>query len=132
MNENYNAVSSNSSAKKNEPRRRDSIQISFRVNEQDYEKLKASADNLSMSVTAFAKMKVQNARIMKPKFDKESSLKIIAELNRIGNNVNQIARYSNERNLEFNSDMRNGYGGLIEKGLKEVQREMAALWQQLN
>ncbi|MRD40131.1 plasmid mobilization relaxosome protein MobC, partial [Bacillus thuringiensis] len=82
---------------KKEPRRRDSIQISFRVNEQDYEKLKASADNLSMSVTAFAKMKVQNARMMKPKFDKESSLQIITELNRIGNNVNQIAKYCNMR-----------------------------------
>ncbi|RON98816.1 hypothetical protein BK675_26945, partial [Pseudomonas fluorescens] len=95
MSEERNAVSSNSLAKKKEPRRRDSIQISFRVNEQDYEKLKASADNLSMSVTAFAKMKVQNARMMKPKFDKESSLQIITELNRIGNNVNQIAKYCN-------------------------------------
>lgn len=130
MNENYNTVSSNSSAKKNEPRRRDSIQISFRVNEQDYEKLKASADNLSMSVTAFSKMKVQNARVIKPKFDKESSLKIITELNRIGNNVNQIARYCN---MGYSTQLeRKAINGLVEENLKEVQRELAALWQQLN
>ncbi|WP_242262399.1 MobC family plasmid mobilization relaxosome protein [Bacillus cereus group sp. BfR-BA-01345] len=130
MNEERNAVSSNSLAKKKEPRRRDSIQISFRVNEQDYEKLKASADNLSMSVTAFAKMKVQNARMMKPKFDKESSLQIITELNRIGNNVNQIAKYCNMRQSgRFGG---NQMDSLIEKNLKEVERELAALWQQLN
>ncbi|MDA2153129.1 MobC family plasmid mobilization relaxosome protein [Bacillus cereus] len=130
MNEERNAVSSNSLAKKKEPRRRDSIQISFRVNDQDYEKLKASADNLSMSVTAFAKMKVQNARMMKPKFDKESSLQIITELNRIGNNVNQIAKYCNIRQSgRFGG---NQMDSLIEKNLKEVERELAALWQQLN
>ncbi|AND11166.1 MobC family plasmid mobilization relaxosome protein [Bacillus thuringiensis] len=130
MSEERNAVSSNSLAKKKEPRRRDSIQISFRVNEQDYEKLKASADNLSMSVTAFAKMKVQNARMMKPKFDKESSLQIITELNRIGNNVNQIAKYCNMRQSgRFGG---NQMDGLIEKNLKEVERELASLWQQLN
>lgn len=130
MSEERNAVSSNSLAKKKEPRRRDSIQISFRVNEQDYEKLKASADNLSMSVTAFAKMKVQNARMMKPKFDKESSLQIITELNRIGNNVNQIAKYCNMRQSgRFGG---NQMDSLIEKNLKEVERELAALWQQLN
>ncbi|HHT7156843.1 MobC family plasmid mobilization relaxosome protein [Bacillus thuringiensis] len=130
MNEERNAVSSNSLAKKKEPRRRDSIQISFRVNDQDYEKLKASADNLSMSVTAFAKMKVQNARMMKPKFDKESSLQIITELNRIGNNVNQIAKYCNMRQSgRFGG---NQMDSLIEKNLKEVERELAALWQQLN
>ncbi|MED2164207.1 MobC family plasmid mobilization relaxosome protein [Bacillus thuringiensis] len=130
MNEERNAVSSNSLAKKKEPRRRDSIQISFRVNDQDYEKLKASADNLSMSVTAFAKMKVQNARMMKPKFDKESSLQIITELNRIGNNVNQIAKYCNMRQSgRFGG---NQMDSLIEKNLKEVERELASLWQQLN
>ncbi|MED3542332.1 MobC family plasmid mobilization relaxosome protein [Bacillus toyonensis] len=130
MNEERNAVSSNSLAKKKETRRRDSIQISFRVNDQDYEKLKASADNLSMSVTAFAKMKVQNARMMKPKFDKESSLQIITELNRIGNNVNQIAKYCNMRQSgRFGG---NQMDSLIEKNLKEVERELAALWQQLN
>ncbi|MEB9499846.1 MobC family plasmid mobilization relaxosome protein [Bacillus cereus] len=130
MNEERNAVSNNSLAKKKEPRRRDSIQISFRVNEQDYEKLKASADNLSMSVTAFAKIKVQNARMMKPKFDKESSLQIITELNRIGNNVNQIAKYCNMRQSgRFGG---NQMDGLIEKNLKEVERELASLWQQLN
>ncbi|HHT7156913.1 MobC family plasmid mobilization relaxosome protein [Bacillus cereus] len=130
MSEERNAVSSNSLAKKKEPRRRDSIQISFRVNEQDYEKLKASADNLSMSVTAFAKIKVQNARMMKPKFDKESSLQIITELNRIGNNVNQIAKYCNMRQSgRFGG---NQMDGLIEKNLKEVERELASLWQQLN
>ncbi|MEG7970064.1 MobC family plasmid mobilization relaxosome protein [Bacillus cereus group sp. Sample30] len=130
MNEERNAVSNNSLAKKKEPRRRDSIQISFRVNDQDYEKLKASADNLSMSVTAFAKMKVQNARMMKPKFDKESSLQIITELNRIGNNVNQIAKYCNMRQSgRFGG---NQMDGLIEKNLKEVERELASLWQQLN
>lgn len=130
MNEERNAVSNNSLAKKKEPRRRDSIQISFRVNDQDYEKLKASADNLSMSVTAFAKMKVQNARMMKPKFDKESSLQIITELNRIGNNVNQIAKYCNIRQSgRFGG---NQMDSLIEKNLKEVERELEALWQQLN
>lgn len=129
MSEERNAGFIDSSAEKKEPNRRDNIQINFRVNEQDYEKLKASADNLSMSVTAFAKMKVQNARVVKPKFDKESSLQMIKELNRIGNNVNQIATYCNmKQSTRFGSTIDN----LIEKNLKEVQRELAALWQQLS
>ncbi|QEL71871.1 MULTISPECIES: MobC family plasmid mobilization relaxosome protein [unclassified Bacillus cereus group] len=130
MNEQRDAVDSNSPVEKKTPRRRDSIQISFRVNEHDYEKLKESADNLSMSVTAFAKMKVQNARILKPKFDKESSLQIIKELNAIGNNVNQIARYCNMRQSNRLSGAT--LEGMIEKNLKEVQRELETLWQQLN
>lgn len=130
MSEERNAVGSDSKAKKKEPKRRDNIQISFRVNEHDYEKLKASADNLSMSVTAFAKMKVQNVRMMKPKFDKESSLQIIAELNRIGNNVNQIAKFCNSRFSSINT--RDTLGSMLDKNLKEVQRELEALWQQLN
>jgi hypothetical protein len=128
MNEERNAVSSDSGAQKKAPNRRDSIQISFRVNEHDYAKLKESADNLGMSVTAFAKMRAQNARIVKPKFDKEDSLKLISELNRIGNNINQIAMASNMRS-QFRADI---VDSMIEKNLKEVQRELAALWQQLN
>jgi hypothetical protein len=128
MNEERNAVSSDSGAQKKAPNRRDSIQISFRVNEHDYAKLKESADNLGMSVTAFAKMRAQNARIVKPKFDKEDSLKLISELNRIGNNINQIAMASNMRS-QFRADI---VDSMIEKNLNEVQRELAALWQQLN
>ncbi|MDR4323546.1 MobC family plasmid mobilization relaxosome protein, partial [Bacillus paranthracis] len=74
--------------------------------------------------------KVQNARILKPKFDKESSLQIIKELNAIGNNVNQIARYCNMRQSNRLSGAT--LEGMIEKNLKEVQRELEALWQQLN
>lgn len=128
MSEERNAGSSDSGAQKKAPNRRDSIQISFRVNEHDYAKLKESADSLAMSVTAFAKMKVQNARMVKPKFDKEGSLKMISELNRIGNNVNQIAMACNMRS-QFRREV---VDSMIEKNLKEVQRELAALWQQLN
>lgn len=70
----------------------DGRQISFRVDDATYQKLRTSADVLNMTVASYAKSKAVNSRVVKPKMKTEEAIKIIRELNSIGNNLNQIAR----------------------------------------
>ena len=60
------------SAERN-PKRKEPKQISFRVSESEFEKLKRSAESLQMSVPAFVKSKAQGAKIVTP------------NINRVGN-----------------------------------------------
>ncbi len=52
------------------PNRKVPKQISFRVSESEYLKLKQSAETLNMSVPAFVKKKAQGTRLVSPKLDK--------------------------------------------------------------
>ncbi len=110
------------SEKLREPRRKEPKQISFRVSEQEYEKLKQSAETLNMSVPAFVKKKAEGSRLVTPKFDKETRQTIVRELSGIANNTNQIAKvlntkYVNEQDLNRN--------------LQALRNEVNQLWQQL-
>ena len=79
------------------PKRKEPKQISFRVSESEFEKLKRSAESLQMSVPAFVKSKAQGAKLVTPKIDRPGAVEIAKQLRAIGNNVNQMAR-ANERN----------------------------------
>ena len=110
------------SDKLREPRRKEPKQISFRVSEQEYEKLKQSAETLNMSVPAFVKKKAEGSRLVTPKFDKETRQAIVRDLSGIANNTNQIAKvlntkYVNEQDLNRN--------------LQALRNEVNQLWQQL-
>ena len=119
VNEENNLMASD---KLREPRRKEPKQISFRVSEQEYEKLKQSAETLNMSVPAFVKKKAEGSRLVTPKFDRETRQAIVRDLNGIANNTNQIAKvlntkYVNEQDLNRN--------------LQALRNEVNQLWQQL-
>lgn len=119
VNEENNLMASD---KLREPRRKEPKQISFRVSEQEYEKLKQSAETLNMSVPAFVKKKAEGSRLVTPKFDKETRQAIVRDLSGIANNTNQIAKvlntkYVNEQDLNRN--------------LQALRNEVNQLWQQL-
>ena len=120
VNEENNLMASDQLRK---PSRKEPKQISFRVSEQEYEKLKESAETLIMSVPAFIKKKAQGSRLVTPKFDKETRQAIVRDLSSIANNTNQIAkvlntRYVNDADLNWNFEM--------------LRNEVNQLWQQLN
>lgn len=109
--------------------RKEAKQISFRVTEGEYLKLEQSAETLKMSVPAFVKKKAQGAKLMTPKFEKETGMQVSRELRDIGKNVNQIARWCNQRQEEAleEKDVER-----LKENLQRVQEELSRIWQQLS
>lgn len=100
--------------------RKEAKQISFRVSDDEFARLKQAADTLQMSVPSFVKKKAQGARMRTPSVDKEGAFEMARQLRSIGNNVNQIAKRAHE-------------GGAIDKDeLQGVQKELQGLWQRLS
>src|SRR5699024_6472985 len=65
------------------PNRKEPKQISFRVSESEYEKLRSSAETLNMSVPNFVKKKAHGSRLVAPKFDKETRQSIAKDLSKL-------------------------------------------------
>ncbi|MEB6611135.1 MobC family plasmid mobilization relaxosome protein, partial [Staphylococcus borealis] len=108
------------------PNRKEPKQISFRVSESEYLKLKQSAETLNMSVPAFVKKKAQGSRLVAPKFDKESRQSIAKDLSKLGANVNQIAKYCNQHQHDAPN-----YEGL-EHNINVVRERLDQIWKNLN
>lgn len=119
LNEENNLMASD---KLREPRRKEPKQISFRVSEQEYEKLKQSAETLNMSVPAFVKKKAEGSRLVTPKFDRETRQAIVRDLSGIANNTNQIAKVLNTKYVDADD---------LNRNLDALRKEVNALWQQL-
>ena len=119
VNEENNLMASD---KLREPRRKEPKQISFRVSEQEYEKLKQSAETLNMSVPAFVKKKAEGSRLVAPKFDKETRQTIVRDLSGIANNTNQIAKVLNTKYVDADD---------LNRNLQALRNEVNQLWQQL-
>lgn len=100
--------------------RKERKQISFRVSDDEFAKLKQSAETLQMSVPAFVKKKAEGARMRTPNVDREGALEMARQLRYIGNNVNQIAKRANEG------------GAIDEDELQSIQKELQNIWQRLN
>ena len=120
VNEENNLMASD---KLREPRRKEPKQISFRVSEDEYEKLKQSAETLNMSVPAFVKKKAEGSRLVAPKFDKETRQTIVRDLSGIANNTNQIAKVLNTKYVDADD---------LNRNLQALRNEVNQLWQQLN
>lgn len=120
VNEENNLMASD---KLREPRRKEPKQISFRVSEQEYEKLRESAETLNMSVPAFVKKKAEGSRLVAPKFDKETRQTIVRDLSGIANNTNQIAKVLNTKYVDADD---------LNRNLQALRNEVNQLWQQLN
>jgi hypothetical protein len=108
------------------PNRKEPKQISFRVSESEYLKLKQSAETLNMSVPAFVKKKAQGSRLVAPKLDKEMRQSIAKDLSMLGANANQIAKYCNQHQHEAPN-----YEAL-ERNISELRERLDEIWQQLN
>ena len=108
------------------PNRKAPKQISFRVSESEYLKLKQSAETLNMSVPAFVKKKAQGARLVAPKLDKATRQSVAKDLSMLGANANQIAKYCNQHQHEAPK-----YEAL-ERNISELRERLNDIWQSLN
>ena len=109
--------------------RKEATQISFRVSEGEYLKLQQSAETLNMTVPAFVKKKAQGAKLVTPKLEKETGIQLSRELRDIGKNVNQIARWCNQRKEE---ELQANEVERLEENVQRVQEELNRIWQQLS
>lgn len=114
------------SDKLRKPSRKEPRQISFRVSESEYEKLRLSAETLNMSVPNFVKKKAHGSRLVAPKFDKETRQSIAKDLSKLGANVNQIAKYCNQHQHDAPN-----YEGL-EYNINAVRERLDEIWQKIN
>lgn len=104
-------------------------QISFRVTEVEYLKLQQSAETLNISVPEFVKKKAKGTKLITPKFSKDEGVQLSRELRDIGKNVNQVARWCNQRNEQ---DLQREEYLRLEENIIKVQEELNRLWQQLS
>ena len=127
MSEQNNFVASDETVRRNQkPNRKEPKQISFRVSESEYLKLRQSADTLNMSVPNFVKKKAQGSRLVAPKFDKATRQSIAKDLSKLGANANQIAKYCNQHQYDAPN-----YPAL-ERNISELRERLDEIWQQLN
>lgn len=132
MSEHDNNLASDLSVGGNrKPNRKEPKQISFRVNEGEYEKLRLSAETLNMSVPNFVKKKAQGSRLVAPKLDKETRQSIVKDLGTMGANVNQIAKWFNQHQEQAVHLPEQKYDDLI-KQFDDFKKELHEIWQQLN
>ena len=104
------------------PNRKATKQISFRVSESEYLKLKQSTETLNMSVPAFVKKKAQGSRLVAQKFDKTTRQSVAKDLSMLGANANQIAKYCNQHQHEAPN-----YEAL-ERNISELRERMNEIW----
>ncbi|HCV7619662.1 TPA: plasmid mobilization relaxosome protein MobC [Staphylococcus aureus] len=131
MSEHDNNLASDLSVGGNrKPNRKEPKQISFRVNEGEYEKLRSSAETLNMSVPSFVKKKAQGSRLVAPKLDKETRQSIAKDLGSMGANVNQIAKWFNQHKEQVVNLPEQKYDDLI-KQFDDFKKELHEIWQQL-
>ncbi|MDW3978653.1 plasmid mobilization relaxosome protein MobC [Staphylococcus saprophyticus] len=127
MSENDNNLASDLSVGENrKPNRKEPKQISFRVSESEYEKLRSSAETLNMSVPNFVKKKAHGSRLVAPKFDKETRQSIAKDLSKLGANMNQIAKYCNQHKNDT------PHYHAMDRNIREVRRRLDDIWQSLN
>lgn len=127
MSEQNTFVASDETVGRNrKPNRKEPKQISFRLSESEYLKLRQSAETLNMSVPAFVKKKAQGSRLVAPKFDKETRQSIARDLSKLGANANQIAKYCNQHQYDAPN-----YPAL-ERNISELRERLDEIWQQLN
>jgi len=108
--------------------------IQFRVNNQEYKKLKTSGETYGLSVGQYSKKIALNSRLKKPYFSHEDTKNILVEISRQGNNLNQIAKKLNQlqeseiisENTEIINALRYTYGVL-----DETRKEYVKLCRQL-
>lgn len=108
------------------PKRKEPKQISFRVSESEFEKLKRSAEIFQMSVPAFVKSKAQGTKLVTPNVDRAGAIEIAKQLRAIGTNVNQMARFTNTAEVDPAT------AANLTAELQNIRKELNQLWETLN
>ena len=126
MSEQNTFVASDETVGRNhKPNRKEPKQISFRVSESEYLKLKQSAETLNMSVPNFVKKKAQGSRLVAPKLAKTTRQSIAKDLGKLGSNANQMSIYCNQHQHDAPN-----YEAL-EHNISELRERLDEIWQQL-
>lgn len=94
------------------------VSIHFRLSSDLKEKIKRESEKSNMTMSQYINSCLNNKSIVIIENGKE----IYFELNKIGNNINQIARKLNS-NIATNSDIEN---------LDNIGKELRRIWQLLN
>ncbi len=102
-------------------KRKDNRQIKFRVSEQEFDRLEATAESHQISVPAFAKKRALGYHMPQLKIDKAGAIEMAKELRAIGNNVNQLSKRANATNDVINDEE-----------LQVIQKELRKIWQQFS
>ena len=89
-----------------------------RFSEQEFSKIERDALTTGRSIPWLLKTAYFNVGEVSPAFDRESAKEFITALNRIGSNINQIAR-------EINSGIRRGWN----REFEELNRQLRQLLQ---
>ncbi|MFQ3854430.1 plasmid mobilization relaxosome protein MobC [Staphylococcus sp. 2S1] len=125
MSDRKTMIDENEAVGKNQnPDRKESKQISFRVSESEYSKLQASAETLNMSVPSFVKNKAQGTRLVAPKLDKVTRQSMAKDMGKLGDNLNQIAKALNTYGERANIE-------LMQQDIAIMRKELNHIWQQL-
>ena len=107
--------------------RTDNHQVNIRVNEAEYAKIQASARIMGLTVPKYCKHLVMQSKLKEPKLADEEYHKIIVDLSRIGNNINQSARQLNQSKSEVAEEE----WLAVKEQLEGLDREVAEVWQRL-
>ena len=107
--------------------RTDNHQVNIRVNEAEYAKIQASARIMGLTVPKYCKHLVMQSKLKEPKLADEEYHKILVDLSRIGNNINQIARQLNQSKSEVAEEE----WLAVKEQLEGLDREVAEVWQRL-
>ncbi len=114
--------------------------LQARLSEQEYQMLVKTAKELNLSQTELIRARVLNnnqSLLINAKEAIQTLDKISIELNRAGNNINQIARYTNSLKLQEkeNNDIISEFNRLfgnyiqtqqdLEKALRKIMRQLA-------
>ena len=114
--------------------------LQARLSEEEYQMLVTTAKELNLSQTELIRARVLNnnqSLLINAKEAIQTLDKISMELNRAGNNINQIARYTNSLKLQEkeNNDIISEFNRLfgnyiqtqqdLEKALRKIMRQLA-------
>ena len=72
-----------------------SYRLNLRLNESEYQKLSEEAKNLSQSKSDFIRDIIKHRKPIEVLMTQKQCKKFISEFNRIGNNINQLAKKAN-------------------------------------
>lgn len=108
--------------------RKEKRQIKFRVNEQEFQQLEASASSVGMTVPAFAKSKVQGKRIKAPRIEREGAFEVAKQLRYYNSNLNQLVKWVNSnKGLHPETNLTE-----MEQQLTAIREGIDDLWEQLS
>lgn len=88
------------------------IRVNFRFTKSEIDELEKKCDELKITKTDFVSSLIFDTKIKKD--NSKDSLKYLNAINKIGNNINQIARLLNTKNLK-NELKDDDYSNLLDK-----------------